>query len=83
MKQYRVIAGPYRIAHRYAQTMGWAENEFVIVVRGHQLARLDPAQISAIITIKLHTMAARVITDLRDAIDQVRTLWPVPMQTAA
>jgi len=82
-RQYRVIAGPHRIARRYAERRGWAPDEYIIVVRGHQLAKLDPALIAAIITVKLHTMAKKIIEEIQDEIDRVRALWPVPTETAA
>jgi hypothetical protein len=77
-RKYRVIAGPYRIARRYAESMGWAEDQYIIVTRGHQLACLDPALILSIITVKLHTMALRVMTEIHDEIERVKILWPVP-----
>lgn len=81
-KQFQVIAGPYRYARRYAESMGWTADEYVIIVRGHQLATLDPARVAAIITVKLHTMGQRVVDDIREEIDRLRALWPVPMQAA-
>lgn len=82
-RQYRVIAGPYRIAKRYAQSRGWAEDEVIIVTRGHQLARLDPALIASIVTVKLHTMGARIVAEIQEEIARVKALWPVPTLAAA
>ena len=80
-RKYRVIAGPYRVARRYAQRQGWTPDEYVIVSRGHQLAKLDPAMIAEIIMVKLHELAGRIVTEIHEEIDRVRTLWPV--QTVA
>lgn len=82
-RKYHVIAGPYRIAKRYAATRGWTEDEVIIVTRGHQLARLDPALIASIVTVKLHTMGQKVITEVQDEIARVKVLWPVPTLAAA
>jgi uncharacterized small protein (DUF1192 family) len=82
-RQYRVIAGPYRLAKRYAQSMGWDEDEFVIVTRGHQLARLDPALILSIVTVKLHELSQRIVADIQEEINRLRALWPVPTLAAA
>lgn len=75
-RKFRVIAGPYRVARRYALSQGWTEDEVMIVTRGHQLASLDPNLIASIITVKLHTMGFRVITEIRDEIERIRALWP-------
>lgn len=72
-----VIAGPYRLAHRYAERRGWNPDDFVIVTRGHQLARLDPALIAEIIILKLHTLGQRIMEEIREEIDRVKALWPV------
>lgn len=82
-RQYRVIAGPYRIAKRYAQSRGWAEDEVIIVTRGHQLARLDPALIVSIVTVKLHTMGARIVDEIQLEIARVSALWPALTLAAA
>lgn len=75
--QYRVIAGPYRAAHRYAQHRGWNPQDYVIVVRAHQLAALDPARIAGIVTVKLHTLGSRIVSDINAEIDRLCSLWPV------
>lgn len=82
-RQFHVIAGPYRVARRYAERRGWTDDEIVIVTRGHQLAKLDPALIAAIITVKLHALGQRIMEEIREQIDQVRALWPVPTVVAA
>lgn len=82
-RKYRVIAGPYRIAKRYAQSMGWAMDEIVIVSRGHQLAGLDPALIVSIVTVELHDLGQRIVAEIQDEINRVRALWPVPTQAVA
>lgn len=82
-RKVRVIAGPYRTARKYAASMGWADEEYLIVTRGHQLARLDPALIATIITVKLHVLSQRIVAEIRDEIDRLRTLWPVPTEAAA
>lgn len=81
-RQYRVIAGPYRIAKRYAESQGWSSDDFVIVTRGHQIARLDPAQISYIITVKLHDLSTRILDEMHHEIARVKALWPVPLVAA-
>jgi hypothetical protein len=80
-RKYRVIAGPYRVARRYAQRQGWSPDEYVIVCRGHQLAALDPAMIAEIIMVKLHDLGQRVLAEIHEEIARVKTLWPV--QTVA
>jgi hypothetical protein len=75
-RKFRVVAGPYRVARKYAMSQGWTDDEIMIVSRGHQLAVLDPALIASIITVKLHTMGARVINEIRDEIENIHALWP-------
>lgn len=82
-RQYRVIAGPYRSARRFARSQGWAEDEVIIVSRGHQLANLDPALIASIITVRLHELGRRIVADIKEEIARVRALWPVPVEAAA
>lgn len=82
MRKYRVIAGPYRLARRFAERRGWTEEEYLIVTRGHQLARLDPALITAIFVLKLNVLGQRVKQEIREEIARVRTLWPVPVAAA-
>lgn len=82
-RKYRVIAGPYSAARKYALSRGWSEDEVFIITRGHQLAKLDPALIASIITIKLHTMGARVTIEIQDEIHAIRALWPVETLAAA
>jgi hypothetical protein len=82
-RKYRVIAGPYRMAKRYAQSMGWSMDEIVIVSRGHQLASLDPALIASIVTVKLHDLGHRIVAEIQEEINRVKALWPVPTQAVA
>jgi hypothetical protein len=82
-RQYHVIAGPYRVAKRFARRKGWADDEIVIVSRGHQLASLDPALIASIIMVKLNDLAERIVEEIRDEIARVKVLWPVPVEAAA
>jgi len=82
-RQYRVIAGPYRIAKRYAQSRGWTEDEFIIVTRAHQLRGLDPALIASIIFVKFNDLGQRIVAEIREEIHLMRALWPVPMSAAA
>lgn len=76
-RRVRIIAGPYRIAKRYAERRGWADDEFIIVTRAHQLARFDPAMIEEILMVKLHALGQRVMEEIREEIDLLRALWPV------
>lgn len=80
--RYHVIAGPYRMAKKYAASRGWSDDEIIIVTRGHQLAQLDPALIVSIVTVKLHQLGVRIIAEIREEIERVRVLWPVPMMAA-
>lgn len=82
-RKIRVIAGPYRVARKYAASMGWADDSYLIVTRGHQLATLDPALIASIVTVKLHTLGQRIVEEIREEIERLRTLWPVPTTAAA
>lgn len=82
-RQYRVIAGPYRIAKRFARSKGWADDEIVIVSRAHQLASLDPALITGIVTVKLHALSRRIVEEIREEIARLRMLWPVPVEAVA
>ncbi len=81
--QYRVLVGPYRIARRYAQSMGWSPDEFVIVTRAHQLNGLDPARIARIITLKVHALGKRIVDEIHEEINSLKALWPVPVVAAA
>lgn len=81
-RQYRVVAGPYRIARRFAQSQGWTEDEYIVVSRGHQLAKLDPALIRDIVVVKLHDLSSRISADLLAEIATLRALWPVQVAAA-
>ncbi len=81
-RKYRVIAGPYRVARRFAQSQGWDEDDYVIVSRGHQLARLDPALIGEIVVVKLHDLGERIKAEIVQEIQQLRSLWPVRVAAA-
>lgn len=78
-----VIAGPYRMAKRFAERRGWAAAEYIIVTRAHQLARLDPALIMQIFTVKLHDLGRKIVAEIHDEIEQMVALFPVPMVAAA
>lgn len=82
-RKYQVVAGPHRIAKRYALSRGWADDEVIIVTRGHQLARLDPELITSIVTVQLHTLGARITAEIQEEIARVAALWPVLTQAAA
>lgn len=82
-RQYQVIAGPYRVARRYAASLGLSEDQYLIVTRGHQLARLDPAMIASIVTVKLSTLTTNIMQEIHDEIDRLQVLWPVPITAAA
>jgi hypothetical protein len=82
-RQIHVIAGPHRVAKRYAQSRGLPEDEFVIVSRAHQLAKLDPALILRIITVKLDALGERVRDEIEREIASMSVLWPVPTHAAA
>lgn len=82
-RNIRVIAGPYGIARKYAKSMGWVGDDFLIVTRGHQLATLDPALVGSIVTVRLDTLGSRVGEEIREEIERLRALWPVPMTAAA
>ncbi len=81
--QYRVLVGPYRVARKYAMSMGWDPDEYVIVVRAHQLNGLDPARIGRIVKIKAHAMGKRIADEIDAEIDSLKALWPVPVVAAA
>lgn len=81
--KFHVITGPYRTARRYAESMGWPPEHYVIVVRGHQLSNLDPARIASIISVKMHTLGQRVASEIVDEINRLHTLWSVPTWIAA
>lgn len=83
MNRQHVIAGPYRIAHRYAQAQGWGDDDYLIITRGHQLAKLDPALIASIVIIKLHALGERILDEIHQEIDRVQALWPVRTWIAA
>ena len=83
MNTYKVVVGPYRVAQRYAQRAGWLEDDVVIITRGHQLAAMDPALISQIVTVKLHALGKRVADDLAEETARITSLWPVNVQVAA
>jgi hypothetical protein len=82
-RSLKVLAGPARLAHRYAQRMGWAENEYIVITRGHQLARLDPARVKQIVVIKVHALGKVIAADIHEEILRIKALWPVPMVAAA
>lgn len=82
-RQVRVIAGPYRVARKYATSMGWHDHEYIIVTRGHQLASMDPALILSIVMVKLHTLGQRIMDEIHAEIERLCSLWPVPAVAAA
>jgi hypothetical protein len=82
-RKIRVIAGPYRTARKYAVSMRWAEADYIIVTRGHQLHQLDPSLILSIFTVKLHTLGQRVQDELEEEIKALEFLWPIPTVAAA
>lgn len=75
----RVLAGPHGLARRYAERRDWAEDSYIIVTRPHQLARLDPALVLSIITIKLHALGDRIAREIREELQQIKALWTMPM----
>lgn len=79
----RVVVGPHRLARRYAQRHGWAEETYLIITRAHQLARLDPALVASIVMVKLHHLGQRIAEEIHDEVMRIKTLWPVPTQAAA
>ena len=82
-KPYRVIVGPYRAAMRYAKRRNWADDDIVIICRGHQLAGLDPAHMIGIITVGTQKFSSRVLFELRQEVRRITALWPVPVVAAA
>lgn len=76
----RVLVGPHRLARRYAERHGWAEDTYIIVTRSHQLARLDPALVISIVMVKLHALGERFAAELRQEIMDMRALWTIPMK---
>ncbi len=81
-RQYRVLVGPYRIARRYATSMGWSAENFVIVSRAHQLRQLDPATIASICTVRLGELSHRIRQEILAEVFALRALWPVPVAAA-
>lgn len=81
--QFRVIAGPYRNAKRYAESKGWTPDEYVIVTRAHQLCGLDPARIATIITVHMNALSARINAEIHEELRTLKALWPIPMLAAA
>ena len=79
----RVLAGPHRLARRYAERKGWAEDSYIIVTRSHQLARLDPALMVSIVMVKLNALGERVAAEIREELSVIRALWTIPMQVEA
>lgn len=77
-----VIAGPYRLARRFAERRGWSEDQYMIVTRGHQIAKLDPELIAKIFVVCLHHFADRIAEEIKDEINRVRSLWTVPLAVA-
>lgn len=82
-RKYHVVAGPYRLARKYAKSQGWRDDQFVIVTRGHQLAALDPQLMLKISLVQVHTLGQAVYDEIRVAIEHIRALWSVPMEAAA
>lgn len=78
-----VLVGPYRIARRYAASLNWPEDSYAIVCRAHQLRGLDPARITAIVTVRFHSMGQSVVDEIKQEIDSLTRLWPIPRRVAA
>lgn len=82
MNKLKVVAGPYAVAQRYAKQKGWHPDEYMIVTRAHQIARLDPATVVAVITVKLQNLGQRIVAEIHEELDKLRALWPVPLTAA-
>ncbi len=72
----RVVAGPYRLAKRYAESQGW--DSYVIVTRGHQLAALDPELIEDIVFMRARELGDRIFKEIVHEFHKIRALWPMP-----
>ncbi len=83
MSKRRIVVGPYRLCRKYADSMGWNDEQYVIVSRAHQLATMDPAIIGSVITLKLHSLGARIATEITSEICRIRLLWSFPVTAAA
>lgn len=79
----RVIVGPYHLAKRYAERFNFHGEDVIIVTRGHQLAKLNPADIAGIITVRLNALGARIARDIAEETRRIRSLWPITIQAAA
>lgn len=71
-----VLVGPYGTARRYALSNKWTDDDYVIVTRGHQLAKLDPQLMKKIVEVKLHDLNERIAADIQFEIERIKALWP-------
>lgn len=79
-RQLRVLAGPHRLARRYAERHDWAEDTYIIVTRSHQLARLDPALMISITAVSLHALGERIAREITEELMSIKALWTMPLQ---
>lgn len=78
MRELRVLAGPARLARRYAERQGWPEESYLIITRGHQLARLDPARVTVIVMVKLAQLGKTIAEEITEEVALIKALWSVP-----
>lgn len=79
-KTRRVIVGPEPEALAYAERQGWRPGDFLVVTDADELHRLDPPSIVSIIVLHARRLGREVYLALKEEIDILKRLWPVPVQ---
>lgn len=82
-QQIHVIVGPLDAAAAYARKRGWKVDEFRIVTDAEELHQLDPPSILGIFVVQARQLGRDVYLAIKDEIDLLKRLWPVPVQAVA
>lgn len=82
-QQIRVIVGPLDVAAAYARKRGWKTDTFRIVTDAEELHQLDPPSILEIFVVQARQLGRDVYLAIKEEIDLLKRLWPVPVQAVA
>lgn len=82
-KPVHVIVGPLEVAAAYARKRGWKTDEYRIVTDADELHQLDPPSILGIFVVQARQLGKAVYIALKQEIDCLKALWPVPVLAVA
>lgn len=82
-RQRVILAGLPEQAKAYAGRRGLDEDDYIIVTRGDQIARLDPHLVRSIVLIDLHALGEDNAAAIVSEFDRMSNLWTVEIEEAA